>query len=308
MDKKKEYNLFDSTRVFLWALFIPQLVAFAVVFIVLMFNKSANLSNSIAYLIVGSLLAQVCFAGVYYAFNKKKKIDFISASKLNFKLNRKNVIFCLVISIICVLGLFNAISVFDVIFEKLGFIYRGASLPINNFGWFLLNVVLLGILPAIFEELIFRGIIFNGLRRKGFWFACIASSLLFSLVHLSIWQCVYPFIMGIILAFVVEKTGSTVYSIIVHFCNNFIVLLISYISEVRGCVPSALLMNTVSKAFMALFVAGVSLFAIWCIIKYFIKGNDEVKPISSSLDKNEKKQLIITFAFAIIMWLIMVFA
>ena len=307
MDKRKEYDVFDSSRMFLCALFIPQLIAFLVaLFIVIVFKSTEGLSSSPAYLIIGTLLSQVCFALVYFVFNKKKKIDFLSASKLNFKLEKTNVILCVFISIVCVLGLFNFISIFDVILEKLGFAYLGSSLPINNFGWFVLNILLLGILPAIFEELIFRGVIFNGLRKKGFWFATLISSALFALVHLSIWQSVYPFIMGIILCLVAEKTGSTVYSMIVHFCNNFIVLLISYISEIRGAVPSALVMNSISKAFMAVFVAVVSLFTIWGIIKYFKKEKqDNPEEIAKNpLDKNEKKQIIIAFASAIVVWLI----
>lgn len=309
MNKRKEYNIHDSSRMFLWALFIPQIVAFAVMLFMNMTVKSTEgFSQSPAYLIIGTLIAQGCFAVLYFMFNKKKKIDFLSASKLNFKINKFNVILCVLISVVCVLGLFNFISIFDIVFEKIGFTYYGTNLPINNFGWFLLNVLLLGILPAIFEELIFRGVIFNGLRKKGFWFACLISSALFACVHLSVWQSVYPFIMGVILCLVAEKTGSTVYSMIVHFSNNFIVLLITYISEVRGSVPSALIVNSISRGFMAVFVAIVSLFAIWEIIKYFKTDKKEivVEPTKYVLDKNEKKQLIITFAVAVVMWLIYV--
>lgn len=307
--KRKEYSIIDSSRIFLWALFLPQLVAFALVFIIVVARKSTDgLADSVWYVILASLLSQLCFAGVYYFFNKKRKIDMISASKLNVKLNKTNIIVCVLISMIAVFGLFNFISVFDIVFEKLGFPFYGSSLPLDSFGWFLVNVLLIGVLPAIFEELIFRGVIFNGLRKKGFWLACVVSSLFFAIIHLSIWQSIYPFIMGIILCLVAEKTGSTVYSMIVHFCNNFIVLLISYISNIRGSVPSAFDVNSISKAFMAVFVAVVSLITIWFLIKQFFKRNDEVKPMVESIEKYEKKQLIITFAFAIITWLIFTLA
>ena len=67
-------------------------------------------------------------------------------------------------------------------------------------------IVLFAILPAICEELIFRGVIFNGLRKNfSDTFAVIFSALLFALMHSSVMQLAYPFIMGIIFAIIVQQ-------------------------------------------------------------------------------------------------------
>ena len=310
MDKRREYNLTDSSKVFLWSLLLPQLFVFVVVFIFSFFYKTVEeISNSMAYLIIGSMIAQICFAIIYFSYNKKNKIEYISASKISKNISIKNSILSVIISIIVVFGLYNFISLFDIVFTKLGFEFSNLSLPINNFGWLLVNILLLAVLPAIFEELIFRGIIFNGLRKKGLWFATLVSALSFSLMHLSVWQFVYPFVVGVILALLLEKTGSIVYGMIVHFCNNLIVLIISYISEIRGYVPSAFIVDSISKAIMAVFVATVSLFAIWTIINNHVKGKETlITKEKEQLTKVESKYLYISIIIAVAMWLLMALA
>jgi len=93
-----------------------------------------------------------------------------------------------------------------------------------NASQYIMAIVTLCILPAIIEELLFRGLILKGLMPMGKVVAVVASALLFSLFHLNPEQTVYQFILGIVFAFVVIQTGNLLYGMILHFLNNFFVL------------------------------------------------------------------------------------
>ena len=72
----------------------------------------------------------------------------------------------------------------------------------------------------IFEEFIFRGLVFGGLRRSlGLWPAVLASSAIFAIVHPAI--AVFPvFGLGVCAALVYERTGFLLAPMLVHAVYN----------------------------------------------------------------------------------------
>lgn len=86
-------------------------------------------------------------------------------------------------------------------------------------------------LPAligpIIEELIFRKVIFNGLRRKmNVFVAAILSSIIFGLFHLEIAHLLIYFAMGIVFTFLYVQTKRIIVPIIVHMSLNTITVLL----------------------------------------------------------------------------------
>ena len=81
------------------------------------------------------------------------------------------------------------------------------------------------ILPAILEEMLFRGALLNAFLPYGKIFAIIISALMFSLMHGSLQQTLYQFVIGIVLGVVMYATENILYPIILHFCNNATVIL-----------------------------------------------------------------------------------
>ena len=78
------------------------------------------------------------------------------------------------------------------------------------------------IAAPVLEELIFRGIILDGLlKRRSKWSAIIISSLLFGLLHLNPWQFVGATILGIFIGWVYSRTHNIMYCMFIHFVNNF---------------------------------------------------------------------------------------
>jgi membrane protease YdiL (CAAX protease family) len=83
------------------------------------------------------------------------------------------------------------------------------------------TILLVGILTPIFEEVIFRGIIFDKLLKTGSkWFAIIMQGILFSISHISFVQGLYILPLGIITGYSVYKTKSVGTGIIIHIVFN----------------------------------------------------------------------------------------
>ena len=83
-----------------------------------------------------------------------------------------------------------------------------------------LYIVAVVLAPAFIEEMIFRGIVMQSLRRFGDVFAIVASALIFGIFHLNLIQMPYAFIMGLCMGYFVIRTGSLWVGIITHFINN----------------------------------------------------------------------------------------
>lgn len=92
---------------------------------------------------------------------------------------------------------------------------------------FLIAIVFICVLPAIFEEIFFRGLIQNSLSKKyGDIKALVIASIMFALVHITP-SAIFPiFLLSLMLGFVFIKTMNLIYPIILHFMNNLICVLI----------------------------------------------------------------------------------
>lgn len=95
----------------------------------------------------------------------------------------------------------------------------------GDYGWIgaFLKVV---VIAPIVEELIFRGLIFNGFRRNYNGFTAVfMSALLFSLFHLNPWQIPATFVLGLLLGWLMLRTNNILVAILGHSINNAWVLL-----------------------------------------------------------------------------------
>ncbi len=79
------------------------------------------------------------------------------------------------------------------------------------------------IAAPVFEELIFRGVILDGLLKRYTPAKSIfISSLLFGIVHLNPWQFIAAFGIGLFMGWVYYKTNNLSLCILVHFVNNLV--------------------------------------------------------------------------------------
>ena len=84
-----------------------------------------------------------------------------------------------------------------------------------------LVVVAIVIVAPIAEEVFFRGVVFNAwLREGGRRFAFIGSALLFAIIHVSLLSLVPIFVLGLMLAWIYDRTGTLVAPIAMHATVN----------------------------------------------------------------------------------------
>lgn len=77
------------------------------------------------------------------------------------------------------------------------------------------------LIPAVFEELFFRGFLYAGFRKaRGARFAIVLTSVLFGFFHMNVQQILYAVVLGIVLAILREVTGSIWAGCLYHFVNN----------------------------------------------------------------------------------------
>jgi sodium transport system permease protein len=84
---------------------------------------------------------------------------------------------------------------------------------------------LVGVLPAICEELAFRGFILSGLRcRFRPWTAIFLSSFLYALYQMNVFQFIPHFLVSVVLALLVMRTGSLWSAMVFHLTWNLLIL------------------------------------------------------------------------------------
>jgi len=85
---------------------------------------------------------------------------------------------------------------------------------------FPLGVISLAVLPAICEEVVFRGIVMTGYKKVSPFVAIMISSLFFGFMHQNLYQFSYAALTGVFLGFLVYFTNSIYASVLAHFIIN----------------------------------------------------------------------------------------
>lgn len=148
----------------------------------------------------------------------------------------------------------------------------------SDFGWWgaFLRVV---VVAPIIEELIFRGIILNGLRKNYPAFTAVFfSGLLFSLFHLNPWQMPATFVLGLLLGWIMIRTRNIILAIIGHAMNNLLVLImVTYWEQIN--IRAAFLMETKENHLISGIIVILSLILIYLITLWPLKNKKKKKPI-----------------------------
>lgn len=85
----------------------------------------------------------------------------------------------------------------------------------------LMNVFSIAVIPAVFEEMYFRGFFYSPYRKAaGARTAILLSAFMFGIFHMNFQQAIYACFFGIVMATVRELTGSMWAGMLIHFVNN----------------------------------------------------------------------------------------
>lgn len=106
---------------------------------------------------------------------------------------------------------------------------------------FSINTLIIAVLPAIAEELFFRGFLQKTLqiRIKNGTTAVIVTAFIFSFIHLEFYGFLPRFILGLLLGYAYLWSGDIKVPILIHFTNNFLDLCLSYFTLSAGKMPAS---------------------------------------------------------------------
>lgn len=108
---------------------------------------------------------------------------------------------------------------------------------VTTFGGLIINLLLMAVLPAISEELTFRGVLMNLFKVKGESVPHLAiwcSAILFSAIHLQFYGFVPRMLMGALFGYMLVWTGSLWTPILMHFTNNAMAVILYFVSLRAG--------------------------------------------------------------------------
>ncbi len=273
-EKRNFYTNDDSGKVFIFALLLPYILMFILSLVAGFIERGMNaeagtITSHVGFLIPATLLTQLSFLGIFILYNKMFSITY-KASTITNKPRWQDILIAILVACISLFGLLLFTNCYDVFLNNvLKFpVNEGLTgIPLDNFGWFTLNLLLLGILPGVCEELIFRGVVLQGIRKNfSDWVAIVVSALMFALFHTNLQQFIYPFILGLILGWIAIRSGSLTISIIVHTTNNFIVVLLAYINK-----PFADFQNVWWYYLLAFVLLAITGLIIYLIDKFYFK-------------------------------------
>ncbi len=101
-----------------------------------------------------------------------------------------------------------------------------------------LMIFFVGIAGPFAEEILFRGVLYNWLRKHwGFIPSALVSSLLFGVMHIEPSIATATFVLGLVIATFYEKSRSLWTAFAIHAVNNTVVVLLLYITLAMGGKP-----------------------------------------------------------------------
>ena len=110
-------------------------------------------------------------------------------------------------------------------------------LRVNTFSGLLYNLLIIALIPAIGEELTFRGVLQQALVKgcKSVHLGIFLSAAIFSFIHFQFYGFLPRMFLGILLGYMFYVTGSLWMSILMHFVNNGTAVIIYYLNN-RGII------------------------------------------------------------------------
>jgi len=111
-----------------------------------------------------------------------------------------------------------------------------AIIGLKNFGDYILAVIIMGFLPAVCEETLFRGGLQNFLTRSTRMplLSIVIVSIIFSAVHFSWYGFLARFFLGFVLGFIYYYSGRIWLNIFAHFLNNALAITVLYMEKMQG--------------------------------------------------------------------------
>ena len=131
------------------------------------------------------------------------------------------------------LGSFEALEDWLQSMEDMAGDFTERMLQVDTVGGLLFNLLVIALIPAIGEELTFRGVLQQSLvkRCKNVHVGIILSAAIFSFIHFQFYGFLPRMFLGILLGYMFYYSGSLWTSILMHFINNGAAVVVAYLGQ-----------------------------------------------------------------------------
>lgn len=169
-----------------------------------------------------------------------------------------------------------------------------------------LLIFFVGILAPICEEIVFRGVIFSGYKKEGNIFkAILTSGFLFGIMHMNLNQASYALVIGILLGFLVQATGSIFSSILFHVLVNSSNAVLMLLTD--GLFSDELLETTQQSIDIATMLNMICIYTVFaligmvlvvCLLVWMSKNEGREEALKMAWDDRKgKKGTILSFPY-----------
>jgi membrane protease YdiL (CAAX protease family) len=139
----------------------------------------------------------------------------------------------------------------------------------KSFGGLLMNLLMIGVIAAVGEELIFRGLFQRLMTQmiKNPHLAILITALLFSAFHFQFFSFLPRFVLGLVLGYLMYYGQSIWYPILAHFVNNAMGVIYYYFNS-RGSADDMLEEIGTSTLIPVAAVVSLGLFLLFAVLWY----------------------------------------
>lgn len=146
-------------------------------------------------------------------------------------------------------------------------------LVMNSVPVLLINMLMFAIIPAVGEELIFRGCLQRifGRWTGNYHIAIWLTAILFSTIHFQFYGFMPRMLLGALFGYLLVWSGSLWLPILAHFMNNGLAVVTAYVYQQQG--KSLDLMYEYDPASQPVFIASIAAFSalLWYFYTYTLK-------------------------------------
>ncbi len=149
-----------------------------------------------------------------------------------------------------------------------------AFLKVDSVGGLVFNLFMVALLPAVGEELLFRGVIqriFTRWTRSYHWGIWIAAAL-FSALHMQFYGFVPRMLLGVLFGYLLVWSGSMWLPIIAHFLNNAIAVIGMFLIDKNIIKPEIEEIGTASGSY---YMAAISIVLVGIFLVLIKRQNLE---------------------------------
>jgi membrane protease YdiL (CAAX protease family) len=157
----------------------------------------------------------------------------------------------------------------------------------KSIGGLMMNLLMIGVIAALGEELIFRGLLQRLMMDmvKNIHVAIVLTAILFSAFHFQFFSFLPRFILGVVLGYMMFYGRSIWYPILAHFVNNAMGVVYYYFNS-RGSADDMLEEIGTSTLIPVAAVISLALFLIFGAVWYYLAGKYSTRsPLPGEFEK-----------------------